>query len=133
MLRNPEVDSRVKADVLARVASGSNPAVVNFLRLIAEKGRSGELPEIVEELDNLVAAENRVLDVELTTAHELNDEEFGRILGRIEAASGRKVLSLRGHEGRIFALAFSPDGTRLISACEDGSVRIWDVALTEGQ
>jgi len=95
MLRNPEVDSRVKADVLARVASGSNPAVVNFLRLIAEKGRSGELPEIVEELDNLVAAENRVLDVELTTAHELNDEEFGRILGRIEAASGRKVQAER--------------------------------------
>ncbi len=95
MLENPEVDSRVKADVLARVAAGSNQIVVNFLRLIAEKGRAGEIPEIVAELDALVAAANRVLDVELTTAHELSDEEFRRILGRIETASGRKVQAER--------------------------------------
>ena len=43
----------------------------------------------------LVAHEQRVLDVELTTAHELSEEEFGRILGRIEAASGRKVTAQR--------------------------------------
>ena len=75
LLANPEVDSRVKADVLAGVAAGSD--------------------EIVAELDTLVAAEHRVLDVELTTAHELSDEEFGRILGRIESASGRKVQAER--------------------------------------
>ena len=85
----------MKADVLARVAQGSDEIVVNFLKLIAEKGRAGEIPEIVEELDALVAQEQRVLDVELTTAHELTDEEFGRILGRIEAASGRKVQATR--------------------------------------
>jgi F-type H+-transporting ATPase subunit delta len=85
----------MKADVLARVAQGSDEIVVNFLKLIAEKGRAGEIPEIVEELDALVAQEQRVLDVELTTAHALSDEEFGRILGRIEAASGRKVQAER--------------------------------------
>jgi F-type H+-transporting ATPase subunit delta len=95
MLENPEVDSRVKADVLARVAAGSEPTVVNFLRLVAEKGRAGEIAEIVEELDKLVAAEHQVLDVELTTAHELNDEEFGRILEQIETASGRTVQAER--------------------------------------
>jgi F-type H+-transporting ATPase subunit delta len=95
MLENPEVDSRVKSDVLARVADGSEEIVVNFLRLVAEKGRAGELQEIVAELDALVAAEQRILDVELTTATELSDQEFGRILGRIESASGRKVQASR--------------------------------------
>jgi F-type H+-transporting ATPase subunit delta len=95
LLENPEIDSRVKADVLARVADGSDETVVNFLRLVAEKGRAGEIAEIVAELDTLVAAEHRILDVELTTAHELSDEEFGRILGRIESASGRKVQAER--------------------------------------
>jgi F-type H+-transporting ATPase subunit delta len=89
------VDSRVKADVLARVARGADEEIVNFLRLIAEKGRAGELPEIVTELDALVAAENRILDVELTTATELTDAEFGRILEQIESASGRKVQASR--------------------------------------
>ena len=95
MLENPETDSRVKADVLAEVASGSDALVVNFLRLIAEKGRAAELADIVHELDVLVAAEQRILDVELTTATELSDEEFGRILGRIESGSGRKVQAER--------------------------------------
>jgi F-type H+-transporting ATPase subunit delta len=95
LLENPEVDSRVKADVLARVARGADEEVVNFLRLIAEKGRAGELAEIVDELDGLVAAENRILDVELTTATELTDDEFGRILAQIEGASGRKVQASR--------------------------------------
>jgi F-type H+-transporting ATPase subunit delta len=95
VLENPEVDSRVKADVLARVADGANELVVNFLRLIAEKGRAGEIAEIVEELDTLVAAEHRVLDVELTTAHELSDTEFNRILEQIETASGRTVQAER--------------------------------------
>jgi F-type H+-transporting ATPase subunit delta len=96
LLENPEVDSRVKGDVLARVAAGSDEAVVNFVRLIAEKGRAGELGEIADELDSLVAAQERILDVEITTARELSDVEFGRIIGQIETASGRKVQAERG-------------------------------------
>lgn len=95
MLENPETDSRLKAQVLTDVAHGSDELVVNLLRLIAEKGRAAELAEIVDELDALVAAEQRILDVELTTATDLSDDEFGRILGRIESASGRKVQAER--------------------------------------
>jgi F-type H+-transporting ATPase subunit delta len=95
MLENPEVDSRVKQDVLAQIAKGSDESLVNFVKLLAEKGRAAELGEVADELDALVAAEQRVLDVRLTTAHELSDTEFGRILGRIESASGRKVQAER--------------------------------------
>jgi F-type H+-transporting ATPase subunit delta len=95
LLENPEVDSRVKQDVLARIAEGSEPAVVNFVKLLAEKGRAGEIAEVAAEFDALVAQEQRILDVELTTAHALSDTEFGRIVGRIEEASGRKVQAER--------------------------------------
>jgi F-type H+-transporting ATPase subunit delta len=95
LLENPEVDSRVKEDVLAQVASGADELVVNFAKLLAEKGRAAEIAEVADELEALVAAEQRVLDVELTTAVELTDEDFGRILGRIEQASGRKVQAER--------------------------------------
>jgi F-type H+-transporting ATPase subunit delta len=95
MLENPEVDTLVKARVLAQVADGFDELVVNFVRLVAEKGRAAELGEITDELDSLVAAEEQILDVELTTALELSDEEFGRILGRIEEQSGRKVQATR--------------------------------------
>jgi F-type H+-transporting ATPase subunit delta len=95
LLDNPEVDSRVKGDVLQQVTEGGDELVTNFVRLLAEKGRAGEIPEIVAEFETLAAAEQQVLDVELTTAQSLSDEEFGRVVGRIEEASGRKVQASR--------------------------------------
>ncbi len=119
LLENPEVDSRVKGDVLARVAEGADELVVNFARLIAEKGRAAELAEIADELDALVAAQERILDVELITAHELSEQEFGRILGRIEAASGRKVQASRSVDPELIGgLVLQAGSMRL-----DASVR----------
>jgi WD40 repeat protein len=45
-----------------------------------------------------------------------------------DAASGKKLRTLRGHEGRLFVLEFSPDGKTLASGGEDHSARLWDVA-----
>jgi F-type H+-transporting ATPase subunit delta len=95
LLENPEVDSRVKADVLQQVVDGADELVVNFVRLLAEKGRAGEIHEIAADFEALAAAEQGILDVELTTATDLSEQEFGRILGRIESASGRKVQATR--------------------------------------
>ena len=95
LLENPEVDSRVKEDVLARVAEGADELVVNFVKLLAEKGRAAELDEVAVEYDVLIAARERILDVELTTAQELSDADFERIKKQIEQASGRTVQAER--------------------------------------
>jgi F-type H+-transporting ATPase subunit delta len=95
LLVNPEIDSRVKADVLESVLGGADELVRNFVRLVVEKGRGGENSDIVAEFEALVAAEEGVLDVELTTAQELSDADFDRIRTDIEKKSGRKVQASR--------------------------------------
>ena len=95
LLDNPEIESHVKAGVLDQVLGGADELVRNFVRLVVEKGRAGEIREIAADFEVLVAEAERILDVELTTAKELSDTEFGRIVGRIEQASGRKVQASR--------------------------------------
>jgi F-type H+-transporting ATPase subunit delta len=94
-LRNPQIEPAGKAEVLEQVAAGADELVRNFVRLVAEKGRAGELQEIGAELDALVAQAQNRLAVELTTSYELSDAETKSIVQQIEKASGRKVEATR--------------------------------------
>jgi F-type H+-transporting ATPase subunit delta len=95
VLRNPQLEPRAKIDVLDELLGGADQLVRNFLRLVAEKGRIGQIEEIAREFDRLMAAEERRLNVELTTAYELSDEDARALLRQIEATSGRKIEATR--------------------------------------
>jgi F-type H+-transporting ATPase subunit delta len=95
VLENPELDTQEKAAVLGEILGGADELVRNFVLLVAEKGRAGEIEEIYRELDLLVAQAQKRLTVELTTAYELSDEEAASITGKIEQSSGRSVEATR--------------------------------------
>ena len=102
VLENPEVDQSVKAQILTDVlGDDADEQTVNFVRLLVEKGRAAELPQIAQELESLVAAMQRVLEVELTTAYELSDDDFGSIVAQIEQASGRTVQASRSVDAEL--------------------------------
>ena len=94
-LRNPQIEPAGKAEVLGELTAGADELVRNFARLVAEKGRGGEIAEMSAEYEALLAAAQSRLAVELTTAYELSDDEAGTIVERIEQASGRKVEATR--------------------------------------
>jgi WD40 repeat protein len=45
-----------------------------------------------------------------------------------EAATGRILLTLSGHENTVHRIAWSPDGERLATASADQTARVWDAA-----
>jgi len=95
VLRNPQLESTAKAAILRDLVGDEEPVFGNFLQLVAEKGRAGELEEIAREFERLMAREERRLTVELTTARELTDAEAAAILAQIEQAAGRTVEATR--------------------------------------
>jgi WD40 repeat protein len=46
-----------------------------------------------------------------------------------DAATGKEMAVLRGHEGFVRAAAFSPDGSSVVTASRDQTARISDVRL----
>jgi F-type H+-transporting ATPase subunit delta len=94
-LRNPELDPHTKSALLDELLGGAEELIRNFLRLVAEKGRIGQIEEIAREFDRLMAVEERRLNVELTTARELSADEARDLLKQIEDASGRKIEATR--------------------------------------
>jgi ATP synthase F1 delta subunit len=95
LIRNPELDPPEKAKVLDALLEGADELVRNFIRVVTEKGRAPMLGEIAREFDLLVAAEEQILSVELTTSYELSDDEAASIVKQIEEASGRRVEATR--------------------------------------
>ena len=95
LLRNPQIAARAKKAAIDAVFADADDAFRNFLKLLAEKGRLAEVGEIRREFERLVAEEERVLEVELTTARELSDAEAAEIVEQIAQASGRRIEASR--------------------------------------
>jgi F-type H+-transporting ATPase subunit delta len=95
LLRNPQIDPRARHAAIEELLGDADELVRNFLLLVVDKGRAAELEEMLHELEELIAAEEGRLTVELTTAVELSDEEAREILDQIEQVSGRTVEATR--------------------------------------
>jgi F-type H+-transporting ATPase subunit delta len=119
LLRNPQLDPRARAAALKAVLAGGEELLRNFLLVLADKGRTGQLEEISRELERLVAEHEGVVHAELTTAVELSDDDARALLRRIEEASGRKVEATRSVDpGLIGGIVLQVGSHRL-----DASVR----------
>ena len=95
LLRNPQLDQRARKAALEDLLSDGDELLRNFLLVLVDKGRTGQLEEIAKEFERLVAEHEGVIHAELTTAVELSDEEARDLLGRIENSTGRKVEATR--------------------------------------
>lgn len=119
LLRNPQIDPQTKQEGLKAVLKGGEEVFLNFVLLLAEKHRIGEVEEIYAEWERLLAAEDRVLAVELTTAVELSEKQAEEIVAKIEKAAGRKVEATRSVDPELIGgLILQAGSTRV-----DGSVK----------
>ena len=88
---SPYFSSEEKKDGVAKVIEGGNEYFVRFLELLAEKHRLPVLFRIRREFDAMWAKEQRLLEVAVTSAVELDEETVKTIGDRIQEQTGQRV------------------------------------------
>jgi len=122
VLANPEIDQAAKAEILEDCLVDADEVTCNFLRLLAEEGRTAELDQIVREFDRLVAADEHLLEVDLTTAIELSDDDFRSLVAKIERASGRTVQATRSVDPELIGGVVVQAGSMRLDASVRGRI-----------
>jgi F-type H+-transporting ATPase subunit delta len=88
---SPRFSSAEKKDAIRRIIDGGDERFVNFLELLAERHRLPVTFRIRRTFDQLWRQENKLLEVEVTSAVEL-DEALVRSIGdRIQERTGQRI------------------------------------------
>jgi F-type H+-transporting ATPase subunit delta len=90
-LFSPYLSSQDKREGLGRVISGAEPELINFVELLIEKHRMPEIFRIRRRFDELWKKENRLLDVSVISAVELDEAVVSKIGQEVERQTGEAV------------------------------------------
>jgi ATP synthase F1 delta subunit len=88
---SPYFSSAEKREGLQRAISGAEPELINFCELLIDKHRMPVVFRLRAMFDDLWAEENKLLEVTLTSAVELEPGVVKRVGGEIERQTGRRI------------------------------------------
>jgi ATP synthase F1 delta subunit len=88
---SPYFSSKEKSDGAKRAIAGADPEFTNFVDLLLEKGRMTEIFRIRRQFEELWKRENRLIDVTVTSAVELDPAVVSKIGEEIERQTGQTV------------------------------------------
>ena len=92
-LKHPGLSAQQKIDLISEVCDGKlHEAVQNFVRIVAENRRLALLPAIAELFTGYHHDYERVVDVTVTTAYELTDDQKEKLGEALARKLERKVL-----------------------------------------
>lgn len=95
LLRSPVISADKKQSIIDAVTQGKiGELTAAFTRLLVNKGREGELPEIITAFIKQYKDEKGIYTVKLTTATQVSDEVKNRIVEQVKNTSDMKNIEL---------------------------------------
>ncbi|MFD1216776.1 MULTISPECIES: F0F1 ATP synthase subunit delta [Microbulbifer] len=120
LLDNPQLTSEARAEKFLSVCGeGFDLSKQNFIKLLAENHRLSLLPEISELFEDLKAQAEATLEVEVTSARPLSDEQSQRLTLTLSKKFSREVHLHSAVDESLLGGAIIRAGDTVI----DGTVR----------
>jgi len=120
-LINPSVEIEQKLKVLDAIAArlAMLPKVRNFLAVIMEHHRLGDLNDILTEYAELADEHSGAAEAHITSAHPLNPDDRAQLEAQIATLAGARVRASYAQDATLLGGAI----VQLGSTVYDGSVR----------
>jgi F-type H+-transporting ATPase subunit delta len=121
LLENPSIESASKLKVLDAIAArlGLFPQARNFLAVIIEHGRLGELPEIIDEYREIANKDSGAVEAKITTSRPLDDAGRAQLEAQVARMAGANVRATYAQDPTLLGGAVVEIGSTIY----DGSVR----------
>ncbi|CAN5844392.1 F0F1 ATP synthase subunit delta [soil metagenome] len=124
-----QVPERQKRRALDGLTEGMKTSTTNFLKVLVDNGREEILEEVLARYEELVKEHLGRIEVEVTTAVELSDEQLDRLKDRLGSVlEGREIILEANVAPDLVGGAVFRFGGRLM----DGSIRGRLESLREG-
>ena len=124
-----QIPERQKRRALDGLTEGMKTSTTNFLKVLVDNGREEILDEVLNRYEELVKEHLGRVEVEVTTAVELSEEQLDRLKERLEGVlEGREVILEANVNHDLIGGAVFRFGGRLM----DGSIRGRLESLREG-
>jgi len=115
-----QIPEREKRRAIDALTEGMTLSTRNFLKVLSDNGREEILEEVLLRYEELVKEHLGRVEVEVTTAVELSEEELDRVKERLgELLEGREVILYTSVDPNILGGAVFRFGGRMV----DSSVR----------
>lgn len=91
LINDPQLTKEDKANLILEICGKNNEGVANFIYLLAENRRLALLPKISEQFDLFKAIHEKIVDIDLTTAFEIDQSLLDKLTQALSSKLGREV------------------------------------------
>jgi F-type H+-transporting ATPase subunit delta len=124
-----QIPERQKRRALDGLTEGMKTSTTNFLKVLVDNGREEILEEVLARYEELLKEHLGRIEVEVTTAVELSEDQRGRLKERLgEVLEGREIILETNVDPELIGGAVFRYGGRMM----DGSIRGRLESLREG-
>lgn len=120
LLSDPALPKTERIGLIDQAFKGeAEPYLVNFLKLLCERGILGEYAECCKEYTRRYYADNGIAEAVVTSAVDLTEEQLAQLKEKLEKISGKKILLITKTDPAVVAgLSVEMEGVQY-----DGTVK----------
>lgn len=131
IIGNPNFSAaRIEALLLGVCGEKIDGAGRNFVQVLARNDRLRLLPEVRELFEQRKAEQEGVLEVRISSAFPMNDEQVKQLLSRLEGKYKRKVVAQVSVEPELIGGVKIVAGDEVVDATVRGKLESMRAALT---